>query len=307
MRRISLLAFFLHLLSSGDFSDAQSTAPRILKTSKITYSCGELIHPWGLHFSILTTCLGDWRKKKRSLNRLCTPTVAAEIMASVLPSGFHAMLWRQYRLDNVSVIDEIARSLQTVDYSVSLRRAIWLKQMTKQGRTVCWPDRPDFTPDDFQEFGGTLAALLVQPVASVNDTGIRRRYQNFPPGFLARNRVHYIYKATYDFNAVWSMHENWRHYGIIGLPSYASLQTMRDEFDTWGGRVGRLLMAAMRAEYECDYHRGCVYDPRMGLAYQPWDYKALLDLWLYCLSNITPLAFTFGDVQKPPNTLWISL
>ncbi|RCI13294.1 hypothetical protein L249_0804 [Ophiocordyceps polyrhachis-furcata BCC 54312] len=307
MRRTSLLAVFLHLLSAGDYADAKSAAPRILKTRKITYSCGKLRHPYGLHFSILTDCLGDWRKKKRNLSRLCTPTIVAEIMVSALPSGLHDMLWTQYRLDNVSVIDEMARSLQTVDYSVSMRRALWLKRMTKKGKNVCWPDEPDFTPDDFQEFGGTLAALLVQPVTPANKTVIRRRYQTLPPGFLARNRIHYIYKAAYDYGAVWSMHEDWRHYGIIGLPSYASLQTMRDEFDTWGGRVGRLLMASMRDQYECDYHRGCVDEPRMGRAYQPWDYRALLDLWLHCVSNISPLAFTFGDVQKAPNTLWISL
>ncbi|RDA95276.1 hypothetical protein CP533_3472 [Ophiocordyceps camponoti-saundersi (nom. inval.)] len=307
MRRISLFAFILHLLSVKDLTDAKPAGPRIMTTHKITYSCGTLRHPDGLHFSILTDCLTDWSRNRRSFNRLCTPSEVAKIMTGVLPAGLHRMLWREYKLDNVTIVNEMARSVKAVAYSITLRRAIWLRHMTKKRRTVCWPDSPDFTPEDFEEFGGTLAALLVQPVVPSNKTCIRRRYKTFPPGYLAPNRIHYIYKATYDFKTVWSMHENWRSYGIIGLPSYASLQSLRDELDGWGGRVGRLLMAAMRSTYECTYHKGCVDEPRMGKAYQPEDYRNVVDLWLQSVSNNSPLALTFGDVETPPNTLWVSL
>ncbi|PFH58501.1 hypothetical protein XA68_13586 [Ophiocordyceps unilateralis] len=279
-----------------------------MTVEKVTYSCGQLRRPHGFEFWHLTKCLSDMKRKRKIYMDTCKRHRLAETMAFALPQAFHDMLWREYKLDNVSVVHHITLSLDLTPAPTSLARAVWLKQMARHKRIVCWPDHPDFTYEDFEEFGGTLAALLVQPeAAGKNATGVRHRFMRFPPGFLTRNRIHYIYKATYDYNQVWALHGNWRHFGILGLPSYASLSDMRQELDTWGGRVGRLLMAAMRSSYECDYHRGCVAEPRWGEAFRPENYKALLDLWLHTMSNISPLAFTFGDVETPPSTLWVSL
>ncbi|PHH76862.1 hypothetical protein CDD80_1161 [Ophiocordyceps camponoti-rufipedis] len=306
-RVVQLLSLLLSLVSAS--FQANPAPPRILTARQVTYSCGPLRQPQGFHFWHINTCLNDIKKKKKVHNvQICNPIVSAGIMAYALPQGLHDMLWREYKFDNVTIVNQMAQSLLTVPIGTSIRRAVWIRQSAKRQRIVCWPDQPDFTNEDFQEFGGALAALLVKPSDTAsNETGLRRRFMSFPPGFLARNRVHYIYKASYNYHKVWALHRNWRHYGLFGVSYYASRQWMIDEFDTWGGRVGRLLLASMRRAYECDYHGGCVPKPNWGEAFQPAGYQNVIDLWLHSISNRSPLAITFGDVETPPNTLWLSL
>ncbi|KAF4587125.1 hypothetical protein GQ602_003818 [Ophiocordyceps camponoti-floridani] len=306
-RTVQILSLLL-LLVSASFP-ASLSAPRILTARQLTYSCGPMRQPQGFHFWHIDTCLNDVRKKKKIYKfQMCNPHVSAGIMAYALPQGLHDMLWREFKIDNLTIIKHIVQSLEMVPIETSIGRAVWIRQSAKRQRIVCWPDQPDFTNEDFQEFGGALAALLVHPPdAASNATGLRRRFMKFPPGFLARNRVHYIYKASYNYHKIWALHGNWRHYGLFGVSYYASRQWMIDEFDTWGGRVGRLLLASMRKAYECDYHGGCVTKPNWGEAFQPKSHQSVIDLWLYSVSNRSPLAITFGDVETPPNTLWLSL
>ncbi|KAF4591916.1 hypothetical protein GQ602_002215 [Ophiocordyceps camponoti-floridani] len=281
--------------------------PYPLSVSKITYSC-DAIQPVPLD----PVCLGQ--DPRSTHMTACGLIRRFQNLLHALPPGMTRMMMDKMGLGRSEIKRHLRNSVPRAGTDTSVERLRWFESVMSN-QTVCWPDHPDFTHHDFQEFGGLLSALLVRPETLTQ--AVPLRFMNLPPGYLTRNRVHYIYRASYDYQRVWSLTALVH---IVSIDRYhrkdsLSLQSVRSIFDSWGGRVGRLLLAAMRDDglYGCSYHKGCRHDRELrggyGVALQPRDFAAALEHWLWSLEMNKPFAVTLGDVpdEAAPSTLWLVL
>ncbi|PFH58849.1 hypothetical protein XA68_13155 [Ophiocordyceps unilateralis] len=289
-------------------SRTSDVKPWPIDVPNITYSCG-LLEP-------LEERLGDCSEEdaRAMLSDSCGALKRFQNIRYALPPAFTQMLKDKMNLTS----DEIRRHLRNSFYNcgreTTYQRLRWFES-DGRNRTVCWPDQPDFTYHDFEEFGGVLAALFLRP--ETLRWAVPQRFMDLPPGFLSKHRVHYIFRASYNYKKLRRIKFNFRVLPVLGHDTlyYPGLKDVRDLFDVWGGRVGRLLFAAMRKEggYSCSYQKGCVIDwnkrPGPGEPFQPKDHTWAIDHWLKSLGSNKPFAITFGPVSPDfaPQTLWLSV
>ncbi|RDA93510.1 hypothetical protein CP533_3961 [Ophiocordyceps camponoti-saundersi (nom. inval.)] len=323
MKAIPVLGFFyagvavlagrpiMSALSTASSSSRPSSAmgiPAPLDVKRITYSCGRL-RP--LTFWYYSCSSQDARLPYKDA---CGLRQRFPNIRHSFPPAFTRMIRQSMNLTHVEISRLMEKSVYQSDPHTTYQRVKWFEKRSDEGNhTVCWPDYPDFTHRDFEEFGGFLAALLVRP--ETIKLPVPKRFMDLPPGYLAKHRIHFIYHASYSYHKVMGLRTEFRRVPIFGHDDmfYPPLDEVRDHFDTWGGRVGRLLLASMRrsSEYGCSYHLGCISGRQRatyGQPFLPVDYSYAIDHWLRSLVSNEPFAVTFCDIPEriAPTTLWLS-
>ncbi|RCI12481.1 hypothetical protein L249_1166 [Ophiocordyceps polyrhachis-furcata BCC 54312] len=286
----------------------QLPVPAPLDVKRITYTCGVLKPLTFWYYA----CSG--RDPRLPYVDGCGLRQRFPNIENSFPPAFRRMLRQRMNMTRDDSHRLLLMSVSQCDPHTTYQRVKWFEERAMHGNhTVCWPDFPDFSPRDFEEFGGVIAALFVRP--ETIGFAVPRRFMDLPPGYLSKQRIHYIYHASYSYQKLQSLRTDFRRMPIFGHEDilYPPLGHVRDHFDTWGGRVGRLLLASMRrsTEYGCSYHRGCVCGRQRagyGEPLQPADYSYAIDHWLRSLVTNKPFAVTFSDVPDSiaPTTLWLS-
>ncbi|RDA85255.1 hypothetical protein CP532_2344 [Ophiocordyceps camponoti-leonardi (nom. inval.)] len=285
----------------------QVSVPTPLNVERITYSCGEL-RPFTFWYYV---CSGE--DPRLPYVDGCGLRQRFPNIRQTFPLAFTRMLRHRMNLTHVDIDRLLQMSVSQCDPHTTYQRVKWFEKRADEGNhTVCWPDFPDFSYRDFEEFGGVIAALFVRPETLSHP--VPNRFMDLPPGYLSKHRIHYIYHASYSYKKVLALRTEFRRLPFFGYEMlYLPLGEVRDLFDSWGGRVGRLLLASMKrsSEYGCSYHRGCVSGrqrPTYGEPLLPADYTYAMDHWLMSVVTNEPFAVTFSDVPSKiaPSTLWLS-
>ncbi|PHH63835.1 hypothetical protein CDD81_5392 [Ophiocordyceps australis] len=181
----------------------------------------------------------------------------------------------------------------------------WFKAMAKRSMTVCWPQRPGFTPNQFLDIYGYLGALLVN--SSTLHLAVPERFMNYPPGYPNRNSFHLLDWRSYHPALLSQLiqSQSWHRQGKLAY-------NLRNTVDRWSGAVGRVLFQAMDADAprNCPPGVGCLDEAATSCntPIVPRRVEDIFRIFLVALQLKLPLVVSWKEASGPrPPGVWIIL